>query len=475
MNNKPAKYSQVFPIGETRGLSYASLLKARRKKHLKALDSFALFAGVQREPGSENLWIMSALKIYQEPSLMYLTGLNQTNLILVLNPQHPEKEVLFIPEKDPKKEFWDGFRFGWVKDSPQQKELQLLTQLTGIAVIKPLSEFNKYFRSLCVTSSKNYCYTFFHEYKMTDKARTIKSIKTDHNWKFAEGLKKSVKSQKAISSRKFRVKPWASEHYHLRLPLDDYQVLNVKKATAHTNQAYQTTLKKLKTFKTEHDLANFLEFSLLQNNSFGLSFPSIIACGKNATVLHYLKNDESLLQNKLVLMDFGARWGTMHADISRTLPVSGSFNPLQKLLYQIVLEATKFNQKNARAGVTINELNQKVWDFIEKKLETRFLKKGGVAQRDYTQKPHGVSHLMGEQEHDGDPFRLYAEMPLQVGWQISNEPGLYGHFSIELEGIQYSEYIGIRIEDNLLIRKNDSLNLSRSIPKEIKAIEKLIG
>jgi Xaa-Pro aminopeptidase len=214
---------------------------------------------------------------------------------------------------------------------------------------------------------------------------------------------------------------------------------------------------------------------MLRRSPFGLAFPSIIAGGRNATVLHYLKNDEPLDPKGLVLMDFGARWGTMHADITRVVPVSGRFNPLQALIYGIVLDAAKENQRNAKPGATIRELNDKVWAFLEDALERRFLSNGGKAKRAYTGKPHGVSHLMGEQEHDGDPHRIYQDHPLQPGWQISNEPGLYGHFVITLGGKRYAEWIGIRIEDDLLITKTGCRNLSGSIPREIGEIERLMG
>ena len=93
----------------------------------------------------------------------------------------------------------------------------------------------------------------------------------------------------------------------------------------------------------------------------------------------------------------------------------------------------------------------------------------------YKDRPHGVSHLMGEQEHDGDPFRNYLSEPMREGWLISNEPGLYGSFSVRLDGRLFDEEIGIRIEDNLLITKTGCTNLSRSIPKTVGQIEKLMS
>jgi len=67
-----------------------------------------LFAGVPREPGAENLWIMNGLRIFQEPSVMYLSGINQPEIILALVPWEKNPVTLFLPEKNPKKEFWDG-------------------------------------------------------------------------------------------------------------------------------------------------------------------------------------------------------------------------------------------------------------------------------------------------------------------------------------------------------------------------------
>ena len=126
-------------------------------------------------------------------------------------------------------------------------------------------------------------------------------------------------------------------------------------------------------------------------------------------------------------------------------------------------------------GETIRNLNKKVWSFMEDQLQRRFFDRGGKARRAYSFQPHGVSHLMGEQEHDGDPHRLYQDHPLQVGWQISSEPGLYGHFAMNLAGRKYSEWIGIRIEDDLLITKQGCRNLSEEIPRKIADLEAMIS
>jgi len=81
---------------------------------------------------------------------------------------------------------------------------------------------------------------------------------------------------------------------------------------------------------------------------------------------------------------------------------------------------------------------------------------------------------MGEQEHDGDPFRIYQDQPLREGLMISNEPGLYGTFKIRLEGRTWTRSLGIRIEDDLVVTSRGCQNLSKRIPKDPEALERLI-
>ena len=96
----------------------------------------------------------------------------------------------------------------------------------------------------------------------------------------------------------------------LRLPLDKGQVKDARKAQAITLEAFKNTLSELPKFKSENDLGRFLEYQMLKESTAGLAFPSIVAGAKNATVLHYLKNDEKLKKGSMVLLDFGARVGT---------------------------------------------------------------------------------------------------------------------------------------------------------------------
>jgi Xaa-Pro aminopeptidase len=216
---------------------------------------------------------------------------------------------------------------------------------------------------------------------------------------------------------------------------------------------------------SETEVAGKLNGLLQEKTPFGQSFPSIIASGINGTILHYTKNNDPLDTNELILLDFGARWQGMTADISRTVPLSGKFNPLQRLLYTLVLDTQTFVESQVKAGTKLADINQACWEYMNQELDLRFTQKGGKMNRPYTKAPHNVSHLIGLQVHDGDPFRDYKNIPLKAGTIISNEPGLYGHFEITLDGVFYSSYIGIRIEDDLWITDTGCINLSTDCPK----------
>jgi Xaa-Pro aminopeptidase len=185
------------------------------------------------------------------------------------------------------------------------------------------------------------------------------------------------------------------------------------------------------------------------------TFPSIVATGKNATILHYNINRDTLINGDLVVVDCGAEYDYYCADITRTYPVSGKFTPRQKELYTIVLETQEYIASIAKPGMWLN--NRENPDQSLNHLAKKFLKdKGGYDQY----MPHGIGHFLGIDVHDvGD-----VTEPLQEGDVITIEPGIY----IPQEGI------GIRIEDDYWIVKDGAVCLSEDIPKSIKEIESLV-
>ncbi|MDD7298409.1 aminopeptidase P family protein [Fibrobacter intestinalis] len=451
------RYSQVFiePSGD---VPATEIYRSRRKKLLKKLETIGLFAGVFQNPGSEEVFTEIGNKMVQDPSFLYLTGLNQPGCKLLLNPlaeSEGEREVLFLPPKDALGEFWTGRKLAYSDDLDEVKER------TGFQRIYPSTEFWRYLDASVKKWRLDTLEVFFLEFLTKNGVRGITG---DHNGRFADELK-------AHFGDSCRIKSLAEKHFDLRVVLDPFQQKDSRKAQGWTAEAFRLFLKEMKNFRTERDAALFLNYQMQRQSDGDLAFPTIMACGENACCLHYVKNDEPLESGKLLLMDFGIRAGTQHSDISRTVPVGGKFNPLQKILYSIVLDAQKFHASQVKPGAFLRELDANVWNFIEKALDERFVQKGGKCRLLYDKRPHGVSHLIGEQIHEGDPFRVYMDKPLESGMLISNEPGIYGYFEIELSGVRYAENVGIRIENDLLVTPDGCEDISAAIPREIEEME----
>ena len=444
-------YSQVFissPHYDSK-----NLYRKRRKAMLKELDSFCLFAGIPMEPGSEEAYVQTWNKMVQEPAFMYLTGINQPGCYLLLDPKTGD-EILFVPPKDPFKEFWNGKRLGYLEGDNE------VARITGIADVRPVDELMDTVSARAKKLPKgSSVYAYFFE-----------KFKEDHNDRFRHQLLKTLKGTGIT------LKSAAALHWMLRLPLEPERIKDAEAAQAVTNRAFRVVLSEIKNFKNERDLGLKLDYEMQRESDGDLAFPTIVAGGANACCLHYVKKDEPLKAGELVLLDFGIRIGSLHSDLSRTIPVSGKFNPLQKLLYQIVLDAGYEYQKAVHPGVSLKEIGVIPWDYIMQELETRLVKgcKGSYKLL-YDKRPHGVSHFIGEQIHEGEPGTRSLDTVLRPGMLISCEPGLYGEFKATIGGKTYREKIGIRIEDDLLITKDGFRNISKDIPKEIADLESLIN
>jgi len=469
------KYSQVFQSAWL-GTSPREVYAQRRRVLLDNLSSVCVFAGVERIPGSEESWSYNYDRHIQDPAFLYLTGINQPGCLLVLDPLAPKgsaHEILFLPPKRSEREFWDGAMLGVPKDD-DAVVLQEMRDLTGFSDIRSAKDFHAWIRDRVTHLRRNHLFAYWHEY-VDAQSQELRQGQNDHNWELRVRLQKLLKQ----NAPQVQLRTVAPLHMHHRIPLDAKRVHMARTAQTWTRDAFIETLQELPKLRNERDVRLLLEYKLQRQSDDGLAFPTIVASGDNACTLHYVKDDEPLQPGRLLLLDFGVRCGSLCSDISRTIPQGGRFNPLQRLLYQIVLDTQKYHQAAVKPGKTLRELNRAAWEHLELLLTTRFLSKGGHMRRQYplrpeSKGPHGISHLIGEQVHEGDAFRVYQDQPLRPGMMISNEPGLYGFFQAEFEGKVYAETIGIRIEDDLLVTSRGCSNLSAQIPKEVEDLELIL-
>ena len=204
----------------------------------------------------------------------------------------------------------------------------------------------------------------------------------------------------------------------------------------------------------EADLAEAFDDVVFGRGATRLAFGDIVASGANALELHYRDNDDPLVAGDLVVMDIGAEYGRYAADVARTFPVSGSFTPRQRELYELVLRALEAGIDAARTGRSMHAIDSTIGAVFE--AETALCGEPSC----YPYFIHYGGHYVGLDVHDGN-FSLNFFRTLTPGVVLNVEPGIY------LPG----EGIGVRIEETVLVTAGDPLVLSAGAPLTVDAIE----
>ena len=246
----------------------------------------------------------------------------------------------------------------------------------------------------------------------------------------------------------------------LRMVKSSMEIEYLIKAIEKTNNGIAYIVNKLSGGLVEHELADHFEMYGRAHDRAPLAFSTIVASGKNATCLHYPyeQQNDTLKDDDLVLFDLGYSYNGYSADISRTFPISGKFNDLQRKVYQAVLDCNKAVIAYAKPGLTLRNLQEYASDFLKKECIRLKLMDPNDDIRNYYY--HSVSHHLGLDTHDVSD----RDKPLANGNVITVEPGLY-----------FNKYgIGVRIEDDVLITMDGSVVLSKNVIKEIDEIEKMM-
>jgi len=227
---------------------------------------------------------------------------------------------------------------------------------------------------------------------------------------------------------------------------------------------------------SERELAAVLEFEFRRRGSPRNSFETICAGGMNATTLHYVRNDGVLADGTLVLIDAGAEWGYVAADVSRTFPVSGRFEGMARRVYQVVLDAQHAAIAAIRPGATyagVHEAGLRVLcaglralSVVDEDVDSMV---ASGSYRPYFM--HRIGHWLGLDVHDVGPYYVRNEsIPLQAGMVLTIEPGLYFNEAAPA----HVRGIGVRIEDDVLVTEDGSRILT-DLPREIADIEALMA
>ncbi|MFE7664444.1 aminopeptidase P family protein [Streptomyces celluloflavus] len=266
----------------------------------------------------------------------------------------------------------------------------------------------------------------------------------------------------------------------LRLVKDAWEVEQLQLAVDHTTTGFEDVVRALPGALAHPRGERCVEgvFGLrARAEGNGTGYETIAASGAHACVLHWIRNDGRLNRDELLLLDAGVETDTLYtADITRTLPLSGRFSPVQRQVYEVVLAAQEAGIAALRPGASFRDFHRAGMRVIAEGLADWGVLKDadGDAHRRYTLCSSG--HMLGLDVHDCAKARAetYLDGVLEEGQVLTVEPGLYLQpddetLPAELRGI------GVRIEDDLVITPDGARLLSGALPRTVAGIEEWMG
>ena len=381
----------------------------------------------------------------QNNDLFWLSGVDQEESVLIISPNHPDKnmrEVLFLKETNEHIAIWEGAKL--------TKEGALKT--SGIKTVFWLNELDDKLAELISKADAIYLNKNIH-------SRAASKLQTrDDRFRNMIGEKFSNKEIKEV----------APIMHELRSIKSELEIGLIQNACNITEKGFRRILPMIKPGVMEYEIEAELIHEFLSNRSNGFAFQPIIGSGIDSCVLHYIENNKECKDGDMVLMDFGAEYANYASDFTRTVPVNGRFSQRQRAVYNSVLHVMKEAIKMLTTGTMFKEYNKEVGRIMELELiKLGLLDKHDVQKQD-GEKPlykkyfmHGTSHYLGLDVHDVGNL----EWPMKEGMVFTCEPGIY----IQEEGL------GIRLENDILVRANGPDDLMKNIPIEAEEIEELMN
>jgi Xaa-Pro aminopeptidase len=258
----------------------------------------------------------------------------------------------------------------------------------------------------------------------------------------------------------FTVKPASPLFAALRPVKSAEEIATLKVAAEITATAQREAMRSAAPGMFEYQIQSIIEHVFTVNGAARPGFSTIVGSGKNSCILHWSTNDRKTEPGDVVVMDIGAEYHLYTADITRTIPVSGTFTKRQRDVYEAVLKANEAAIAMVAPGVNMADVNAKVNDVLTEGLIALGLIKDKSGLRQYY--THGLSHTIGLQVHDLGGANTVGV--LKPGMVITIEPGLYIP----------AENLGVRIEDDVLVTESGHEVITAGAPKSVADVEKLM-
>ena len=384
------------------------------------------------------------LRLHPNSDLFYLTGIEQEESILLLFPDAHEprmREILFIRESSPLLETWEGRKLS--KDDARR--------ISGIERVEWLSSFPNLFHALMCESERVYLNANEHARAMvaiqTREVRFVRDTQEQYPLHEYHRLARLMNELRAVKS--------------------DAELTLLRRAIDITRDGFERVARFVKPGVNETEVeAEFAHEFIRQGGGF--AYTPIIGSGVNACALHYEANSAVCRDGEILLLDVASCYANYNADLTRVLPVNGRFSRRQRQIYNAVLRVYRAATAMLRPGLLPSEWRKGVEAAMEKELVDLKLLKLSEVKKQGPEKAalrryymHGIGHPIGLDVHDV----AVPHAPMQTGWVVTCEPGIYIR----------EEKLGVRIENMIQITEKGPVDLMPDIAIEADEIEALMA
>jgi Xaa-Pro aminopeptidase len=429
----------------------------------------------------------------QNSDFFFLTGFSEPDSIAVFDPRHDtERYTLFVRPRDPEMEAWNGRRAG----------VAGAVESFGADAAFTLDEFDGWLRKRLR--------------RRTSAAFTLGGPEDSRVLK-ALAAARGTSERLGVSVPDRIIDPRTILH-EMRLIKSPDEIAALREACRISAIAHTEAMRFTQPGRNEREVQASIEYVFALMGSERIGYGSIVAGGDNATILHYVENEMPLLNGDLLLIDAGAEYNHLTADITRTFPVNGRFTAPQRALYDLVLDAERQVIDMCVPGLPFTEMHTKAIDVLAAGLVDLGLLPGSadevVAKGWYREFFfHGTGHWLGIDVHDAGAYRVKGVgRPLEPGMAFTVEPGIYVAPDKTSVSLSHAEYdpdemltlsyelgstaakadleqrrseagfvdfevpeeflgIGIRIEDDILVTDTGHENMSAGVPVDPDEIE----
>ena len=391
----------------------------------------------------------------QDSDFHWLTGFDEPGSYALFLPDHPEHEyVLFVRPRDPAREVWDGARAG---TDGAVNEFGAKAAFDASALSDLLPKF------------------------LEGRTALVSSLgRTPELDSLLVGLVRKFRMQRRLGAPGPTTLVDLSPILHeRRMRKTEAELAALRKAATIAAAAHVRAMEIAAPGMFEYELEAEIERVFRAEGAFGPAYPPSGGSGPHACTLHWVENDRRIGDAELVLVDAGCEVESYASDITRTFPASGAFTAEQREIYEFVLEAQHAAFGEVRPGKTIWDVHMSA----VRVLTAGLIRIGAIplgfdeAITKEAWKPfymHRTSHWLGLDVHDLGDYKADGDWrPLEPGMVLTVEPGLYLR---DQEGLpERYGWIGVRIEDDLLVTAGEPEILTSGVPKSVPELSAIVG